>query len=103
MMNVTDKRHWYDGWIYDRLLAPNQKVAFQKITNLVAENSRVIDIGCGTGRLAFRLVGKCKSILAIDLSEKNITTALRTTDLLQIKNVEFIHSDLASIKKEKTI
>jgi SAM-dependent methyltransferase len=100
MMNVADKRHWYDGWIYDRLLAPNQQVAFQKICNLIAEGSSVIDIGCGTGRLDFRLAGRCRSVLAIDLSETNINTALRTRDLLEVNNVQFIHSDLAAVAKE---
>lgn len=100
MMSIADKRHWYDGWIYDRLLAPNQQVAFQKIGNLIAEGSSVIDIGCGTGRLDFRVAGRCRSILAIDLSEKNIKTALQTRNLLDVNNVQFIHSDLASVAKE---
>ena len=100
MMNVSDKRHWYDGWIYDRLLAPNQQVAFQKISNLIAEGSSVIDIGCGTGRLDFKLAAKCRSVLALDLSEKNIKTALRTRGLLEVNNVQFIHSDLASVVKQ---
>lgn len=99
-MKIADKRHWYDGWIYDRLLAPNQKVPFQKISNLIAEGSSVIDIGCGTGRLAFRLAARCRSILAIDLSEKNIKTALRTRDLMKVNSVQFIHSDLASVARE---
>lgn len=97
MMNVSDKRHWYDGWIYDRVLAPNQKVPFDKIAFLIPEGSDVIDIGCGTGRLDFRLSEKCRSILAIDLSEKNILTATSTREKTKAGNIEFIHTDLSSV------
>lgn len=95
-MKISDKRHWYDGWIYDRILAPNQKVPFDKISALISPGSRVIDIGCGTGRLDFRIAEKCSSIIAIDLSEKNIATAIDTQKRLGINNIKFIHTDLAS-------
>ncbi len=101
MTNVTDKRHWYDGWIYDRVLAPNQEVPFNKISELVKEGSEIIDIGCGTGRLDFRLAGKCNSILAIDLSKKNIMTAHETARLKNITNIEFLHSDLETVIKTR--
>lgn len=97
MMNVSDKRHWYDGWIYDRVLAPNQKVPFDRIASLIHVGSDVIDIGCGTGRLAFRLSGNCSSILAIDLSEKNIMTAINTREKIKAGNIEFIHTDLSTV------
>lgn len=97
MMNISDKRHWYDGWIYDRILAPNQVIPFLKISELIPSGSSVIDIGCGTGRLAFRLAEKCRSVLAIDLSEKNIRTASATMEETKPGNITFLHSDLASV------
>lgn len=100
MMNISDKRHWYDGWIYDRILAPNQVVPFSKIRDLIPRGSNVIDIGCGTGRLAFGLSDKCRSVLAIDLSEKNIRTAKVTLEETKSDNVTFLHSDLASIIRQ---
>lgn len=103
MMNITDKRHWYDGWIYDRILAPNQVVPFSKIRNLIPAGSNVIDIGCGTGRLAFSLSGICRDILAIDLSEKNIRTAKTTLEEIRKDNITFLHSDLASILNREGI
>lgn len=101
MMNISDKRHWYDGWIYDRILAPNQVIPFSKIRELIPPGSSVIDIGCGTGRLAFSLSEKCRSILAIDLSEKNIMTAKATLQKTNSDNITFLHSDLASIINKK--
>ncbi|HLP74215.1 MAG TPA: class I SAM-dependent methyltransferase [Bacteroidales bacterium] len=96
MMQTVNKRHWYDGFIYDRLLAPNQKGSFERISELIPENSDVLDIGCGTGRLAFRLAEKCRSVTAIDLSETNIRTAERTKKENSTDNINFIHTSLSA-------
>lgn len=96
MMNILNKRHWYDGWIYDRMIAPNQRVPFNKIKTMIQAGSTVIDIGCGTGRMAFSIADKCSYVHAIDLSLKNIKTAATTLDALNISNIGFHHSDLNS-------
>lgn len=103
MMATTNKRHWYDGFIYDKLLAPNQKGSFERISGLISENSDVLDIGCGTGRLALRLAGKCRSVTAIDLSEKNIATAKRTKKENRADNISFIHTSLSDFVREQTV
>lgn len=45
-----NKEHWYDGWFYDRWIAPNQDSFFAYINTLLPPDSTVIDLGCGTGR-----------------------------------------------------
>jgi len=87
----VDKKHWYDGWFYDKLIAPNQDTMFKLISSLIEENSSVIDIGCGTGRLEFQLASKCKSVTGIDLSSKNINTARNHLNKSNLKNISFIH------------
>jgi SAM-dependent methyltransferase len=72
---VVDKYHWYDGWFYDRIIAPNQDKLFGQINNLIEPQSTIIDVGCGTGRLEFTLADKSKSVLGIDLSKRNIDRA----------------------------
>ncbi|HLN21881.1 MAG TPA: class I SAM-dependent methyltransferase [Bacteroidales bacterium] len=94
MMNVKNKRHWYDGWIYDRLLAPNQKESFNRIANLISEGASVLDIGCGTGRLTYRLAGKCRSLTGIDLSYINIATALTNLEDSFTDKIRFLHCSL---------
>ncbi len=69
---VNNKNHWYDGKFYDILIAPNQDRAFNIAINLIKEQSSVIDVGCGTGRLSFQLKDRCKVVDGIDLSERNI-------------------------------
>jgi 2-polyprenyl-3-methyl-5-hydroxy-6-metoxy-1,4-benzoquinol methylase len=72
---ANNKYHWYDGWFYDTIIAPNQDKLFDQIKDLVAPHSTIIDVGCGTGRLEFALADKCKSVLGIDLSKNNINRA----------------------------
>lgn len=41
----------------------------------INETSRVLDIGCGTGSVAFDLSRKAKKVIGIDISRKNIETS----------------------------
>lgn len=97
---MTDnKKHWYDGWFYDTIIAPNQDKLFRQIKDLIEPGSDVIDVGCGTGRLEFTLADKCKSVLGIDLSKKNIDRA----NLILSKNpdskISFKHNNIIEIAK----
>lgn len=97
---IQNKNHWYDGWFYDRFIAPNQDKLFGQIKNLIQPNSGIIDIGCGTGRLEFTLRDKCKSVLGIDLSKRNIDRAnLKLLDQPNEK-ISFKHNNLSEIIRE---
>ena len=74
---TINKKHWYDGIFYDKVIAPNQDKAFRVAKDMMNKQSSVIDVGCGTGRLSFQLADKCKKVDGIDLSEKNIGVAKR--------------------------
>lgn len=96
---VKNKNHWYDGKFYDRVIAPNQDKAFEIVKGLIKEQSDVLDVGCGTGRMAFQLRDKCKRIDGIDLSERNINFANRNLLLNPSDNVRFYHTDAETILK----
>jgi SAM-dependent methyltransferase len=100
---IQNKNHWYDGWFYDRLIAPNQDSLFGQIKDLIEVNSKVIDIGCGTGRLEFALTYKCKSVIGIDLSKRNIDTAQLTLFRRPNNKITFQHRNLSEIVKEGQI
>lgn len=94
---TNNKFHWYDGWFYDKIIAPNQDKLFDQVKKLIEPDSKVIDVGCGTGRLEFTLSDKCKSALGIDISKRNIDMAnlslLRHPDV----KISFKHNNLREI------
>ena len=92
--------HWYDGWFYDILIAPNQDQLFGQIKNLIDGRSKIIDIGCGTGRLEFALAEKCKSVLGIDLSKRNIDRANLTLLRNPNSKISFKNSNISEIISE---
>lgn len=100
---TNNKFHWYDGWFYDKIIAPNQDKLFGQIKNLIEPQSTIIDVGCGTGRLEFTLADKSKSVLGIDLSKRNIDRA--NLSLLQHPDVKisFQHNNLSDIISNKNV
>ena len=101
---MIDKKHWYDGIIYDKFIAPNQDRLFKLISALIPEGSSVLDVGCGTGRLEFQLAEKCSKVVCIDLSSKNINLANKKLGETNYKNIEFVHGtieEFESGQKEK--
>ena len=96
---IVNKYHWYDGGFYDRFIAPNQRELFMQIIELIKPESTIIDVGCGTGFFSFSVADKCKTVLGIDLSARNIDKAnqnltKRPTNKLSFKNA-YLH-DLIS-------
>ena len=94
---MQNKNHWYDGWFYDKLIAPNQDRMFGEIKNLIPPNSKVIDVGCGTGRFSFSIVDKVNKVIGVDLSSKNITTANQTLQKNPNGKISFLHTNLANL------
>jgi len=97
---TENKNHWYDGWFYDRFIAPNQHRLFRQIKNLIPAQSAIIDVGCGTGRLAFLLSGRNKSILGIDLSKRNIDRAQLLLFRRPNDKISFQHSTISDIRMQ---
>ena len=100
---MENKHHWYDGLFYDKLIAPNQDGMFRKIKNLIEPDSEVLDIGCGTGRLELFLSDKCKKIIGIDLSEKNIVQAEKKLKKSNRENIYFKHIGFENFFKDNSL
>lgn len=92
-----NKDHWYDGWFYDKFIAPNQDRMFSEIKNVIQSNSKVIDVGCGTGRFSFFVADKVNEVVGIDLSIKNITTANQTLSVKTNSKISFQHTNLSKL------
>lgn len=93
-----NKHHWYDGWFYDTFIAPHQDRMFRQIRELLPPHASVLDVGCGTGRLAFLLTDTCPAILGIDLSQRNIALAQRRLSRSSHRAVAFEHRSVLDLR-----
>ncbi len=62
---------------------------------------RVIDLGCGTGKLSSYLSIKKRYITGIDFSKPSIDYANKLKNKLNLKNVKFIRRDIFNLKLPK--
>jgi SAM-dependent methyltransferase len=98
---AENKHHWYDGWFYDRIIAPHQDRLFNKIKEIIEPGKKVIDVGCGTGRMAFSLIDKCESVMGIDLSKSNISRAQQNLNKNPDDRISFLHGNISEIRELK--
>lgn len=92
-----NKFHYYDGKIYQKVIDPVLKKVRKIIIGRIEHGSKVIDIGCGTGALAFELAKQCSLITGLELSSKMANHAGKRKREEDFKNIEFIHSDAACL------
>ncbi len=100
-MITENKNHWYDGWFYDKIIAPNQDRMFGEIKNIIEPNSNVLDVGCGTGRFSFLVADKVNKVLGIDLSKKNIDQADQSLLKKENSKITFHHTQLSNLISQK--
>lgn len=62
----------------------------------VKKNTRVLDIGTGTGVICFLLWARCEtaSYVGIDIQKRSIDLANRSKEMNKISNIEFLNEDL---------
>ena len=100
MSDKLHKKHWYDGWIYAKLI-DTQPIPFRyKILNFVNSDNTVLDIGCGTGAFTTEIAKKCKYVTGIDISNKQIMQANNRLKNSNLANLKFVHINALNISKE---
>lgn len=65
--------------------------------NMLQSDSRVLDVGCGTGKYSVALSKRVLSITGIDLSPKMIEFGKEYIEKLEIKNVNLICGDWSEL------
>jgi len=70
-----------------------------KLTEEVKDGDKILDVGCGNGRLLRAFQGKNISYIGVDNSEKLISLAKRRSCELRIANCEFRIFDILELSK----
>ncbi|HNW30845.1 MAG TPA: class I SAM-dependent methyltransferase [Spirochaetota bacterium] len=92
MDESINKSRWYDGFFYSITIDPIAGKSFAKpVSRYVAENSSVIDIGCGTGSVVLELSRRCSHVTGIELSPKMVSFARKRLDAASIGNAEILN------------
>lgn len=60
----------------------------------IEANDLVLDLGCGGGQHSIRVAGKCKKIIGVDYSQRQLEIAKNSARDKKIKNIKFIKLDL---------
>jgi len=96
----SDKVHYYDGYIYRKLVDSANKELRSIIAGEIKPLSRVIDIGCGTGALVSELAKYCSVVVGIDASSKMIAFAEEGKQKKEIKNMYFFHGGIDYLARQ---
>lgn len=65
--------------------------------NSLSKDSIVADIGCGNGRHLIPCAKKCKKAIGIDISKELVRIIKTKNKLLNLKNIELVHSDAINL------
>jgi len=88
---MLERKHWYDGWFYANFIDTDFLKIRERLLAYIAPQSKVIDIGCGTGRFAIKLSKKCSAVTGIDISRKMILYAKKRIEKKPNSNINFQH------------
>jgi len=69
----------------------------QKILQFIDNDSKILDIACGTGALALKMAKHAKFVTGIDLSEEMIKVAKATQDKSLITNTNFMEKNATEL------
>ena len=97
----------YPRWVSVGMVQPSMTI--QEVTIVAGlrtqalsfntNKSNILIAGCGTGQHALEAVGRYSNshIIGIDLSATSLSFALRRTEELGVKNIEYLHGDILNI------
>lgn len=105
-MAVTDIAAKYTpavSWFYDKFAADAVLTAVagpvdRLVVSAIAKGSSVLEVGCGGGQLAYRLIDSYPGITVtgIDLSAEQIARAVRRSETLPTRDAARVHFQAAS-------
>lgn len=92
-MKIGGKNQWYDGHLYGWFFDPVETANRRMVMDFVPADSTVLDVCCGTGRLALELAGKCRHVTGIDLSRRMLSYCEKQKAKRGVRNLDFVFGD----------
>ena len=99
MGDRVERRGWYDGWFYARLIDSDFTSFRNRIFKYIEPGKKIIDVGCGTGGFTLKLAKFSRSVLGIDISQKQIDIAQKRFSKSGAGNVEFKTTSATDMKR----
>ncbi len=97
----TTRSRIYDGRFYSRVLDPFLSGLHGKLAQLVEPGGRVLDVGCGTGNLAFRMAPDAAEVVGIELSPAMAEYASQRRSDEGFEHVSFVLGEVVHAFRER--
>lgn len=85
--NINTPDYWNRKWDYDRLRYRKHYDLFDDIVKLIPKNSKVVDLGCGTGTLLNKIKNEVKNVDATGVDFSYIALNMLRDDIHKVKCV----------------
>jgi ubiquinone/menaquinone biosynthesis C-methylase UbiE len=87
------RSRFYDGRVYARTLDPLLSGLHQYVADQIEPTGRILDVGCGTGDLVWRLVRKADEVVGLELSPAMVEYANERLAREPRSNASFLLGD----------
>ncbi len=84
--------------LYELLIDPITQGVREALASMIPSGSSVVDLGCGTGALAFLLAQEATKVVGVDLSPALIAWAEKKRRKKKLAHVSFINADASSLR-----
>jgi len=101
MTRRRPRSRFYDGRLYARILDPLLRGLRGYVTEQIEPERRVLDVGCGTGALAFDLARRAKEVVGVELSPAMVEHGKRRLAREAPGNLSFLVGDAAEVLADR--
>jgi len=93
------------AWYYARFREGYPEEFFELLRNrfCLSENDRALDLGCGTGQIAFRLAKSLKEVVAMDPEPEMIVESQEQAAAIGVSNIKWVEGgseELPALRKK---
>ncbi|MBI9074358.1 MAG: class I SAM-dependent methyltransferase [Desulfatibacillum sp.] len=98
-MEVVERSQWFYGFLYGWFYDPLEGEHRNMIAKYIPEGSTVLDVCCGTGRLATELAPRCREVRGVDMSRRMLRVCQGQKKQHGLTNVDFVHGDATRLEE----